>query len=97
MQYMLDPLLVAQPTIYRILYYRPPPALDPISSYAKACGALLRACGEAGIAYERLLEVLARTGTTLLATLVPAFSNAETITTAEVSTEFSSSGRSADI
>lgn len=83
-QYKLDPVLVAQPTIYRVLNYKPAPTLDSTGSYAKACGDLLRACGDAALACDGLLEVLARTGTTLLGILVPSLAIVETVTPAEV-------------
>lgn len=84
LQYAMDPLSVGQPTIYRILNYRPPKVLDPTSLYAKACGDLLRACGDADLSYDGLLGVLARTATTVLGILGPALANIDSITPAEV-------------
>lgn len=84
LQYALDPQLVAQPTIYRMLNYRPPPHLDATSSYAKACGDLLRAFGDADLGYEGLSDILARTGITLLEILVPSLAQVEAITPSDV-------------
>ena len=83
LQHALDPQLVLQPTIYRILNYRPPPNLDSVGSYARACGDLLRASGSAELSYDGLLAVLAQTGSSLLHTLVPALGEAKSTTPLE--------------
>lgn len=84
LQYALDPLLVAQPTIYRILNYNPPTTLDRTGEYAKACGDLLRACGGAKLDYEGLLAIVAETCTTLLRIIAVSLNDSDAVTAAEV-------------
>ncbi|RSH93008.1 hypothetical protein EHS25_008456 [Saitozyma podzolica] len=52
--------MTTQPTIYRILNYRPSGELDPDGNYAARCSDILRSCGDAQVEFKHLLGVLGR-------------------------------------
>ncbi|WWD17674.1 hypothetical protein CI109_102115 [Kwoniella shandongensis] len=58
--------LTTQPTIYRILNYSPPSHTDQRQAYTERCSELLRACGDADLAFEQLIEIVGRTLSAML-------------------------------
>lgn len=71
---------LGQPTLPRLLNYRPPQTHDPAGSYARCFADLLKACSDASVGYEGILEVLGRAMCTGLQVVLDGISSSLSLT-----------------
>ncbi|KAK8866120.1 hypothetical protein IAR55_001271 [Kwoniella newhampshirensis] len=73
-----------EPTIYRIMNYTPPPHVANRQVYTEKCSDLLRACGDAQLAFDQLVDVIGSSLTAMLEVVAQSILNAELATLYDV-------------
>ncbi|OCF41535.1 hypothetical protein I317_04643 [Kwoniella heveanensis CBS 569] len=75
---------LTEPTIYRIMNYRPPAHFEAHALYAQSCADLLQACAELESSYEQLVEVVTRALSDMLTYMVNIIKDGEKVSSREL-------------